>query len=113
MVGQTSGFMPRDIRALIADASSSLIPTNGISFEKEDPQKSGESSSHASEPPKNIGSADVAPRPPAKEFMDKAPERSKKRNAKAPRTPKEMDDFFLCVLYGKSTLLNHLFHTNY
>ncbi|PWA43544.1 peroxin 6 [Artemisia annua] len=88
MVGQTSGFMPRDIRALIADASSSLIPTNGISFEKEDPQKSGESSSHASEAPKNISSADVAPRPPAKEFMDKALDRSKKRNASALGTPK-------------------------
>lgn len=66
MVGQTSGFMPRDIRALIADASSSLIPVNGISFEKEEPQKLGDS----------------------KEFMVKALERSKKRNASALGTPK-------------------------
>ncbi|KAI3514652.1 hypothetical protein L1887_13247 [Cichorium endivia] len=66
MVGQTSGFMPRDIRALIADASSSLIPINGISFEKEEPQKLGDS----------------------KEFMVKALERSKKRNASALGTPK-------------------------
>lgn len=66
MIGQTSGFMPRDIRALVADASSSLIPINDISFEKDDPQKSGDS----------------------KEFMVKALERSKKRNASALGTPK-------------------------
>ncbi|KAJ0581835.1 putative AAA+ ATPase domain, ATPase, AAA-type, core [Helianthus annuus] len=68
MVGQTSGFMPRDIRALIADASSSLVPTNGISFENKESQK------------------DI--QPPSKEFMSKALERSKKRNASALGTPK-------------------------
>ncbi|CAH1420486.1 unnamed protein product [Lactuca virosa] len=63
LVGQTSGFMPRDIRALVADASSSLIPLsiNGSSFEK-------------------LGDS--------KEFMVKALERSKKRNASALGTPK-------------------------
>ncbi|XP_023747852.1 peroxisome biogenesis protein 6 [Lactuca sativa] len=61
MVGQTSGFMPRDIRALVADAGSSLIPINGSSFEK-------------------LGDS--------KEFMVKALERSKKRNASALGTPK-------------------------
>ncbi|KAL4572100.1 hypothetical protein LXL04_018869 [Taraxacum kok-saghyz] len=62
MVGQTSGFMPRDIRALVADASSALIPINGITFEKELSD--------------------------SKEFMVKALERSKKRNASALGTPK-------------------------
>ncbi|KAL7602360.1 hypothetical protein Lser_V15G26616 [Lactuca serriola] len=64
MVGQTSGFMPRDIRALVVDASSSLIPINGSSFEK-------------------LGDN--------KEFMVKALERSKKRNALALGTPKQFD----------------------
>lgn len=82
MVGQTSGFMPRDIRALIADASSTLIPTNGISFEKDEPEKHGDSGSHASEPPKDISLTN------SKEFMVKALERSKKRNASALGTPK-------------------------
>ncbi|CAI9278011.1 unnamed protein product [Lactuca saligna] len=61
MFGQTFGFMPRDIRALVADASSSLIPINGSSFEK-------------------LGDS--------KEFMVKALERSKKRNALALGNPK-------------------------
>ncbi|CAI9281585.1 unnamed protein product [Lactuca saligna] len=61
MVGQTSGFMPRDIRELVVDASSSLIPINGNSFE-------------------NLGDS--------KEFMVKDLERSKKRNASALGTPK-------------------------
>ncbi|XP_076888594.1 peroxisomal ATPase PEX6-like [Bidens hawaiensis] len=81
MVGQTSGFMPRDIRALIADASSSLIPANGISFENKEPQKLDESSSHEPKPPKDI-------QPPSKDFMTKALDRSKKRNASALGTPK-------------------------
>ncbi|CAI9270828.1 unnamed protein product [Lactuca saligna] len=61
MVGQTFSFMPRDIKALGADASSSLIPVNGSSFEK-------------------LGDS--------KEFMVKALERSKKRNASTLGTPK-------------------------
>ncbi|CAI9292176.1 unnamed protein product [Lactuca saligna] len=61
MFGQTFGFMPRDIRALVADASSSLIPINGSSFEK-------------------LGDS--------KEFMVKALERSKKRNASTLGNPK-------------------------
>ncbi|KAK9055813.1 hypothetical protein SSX86_026898 [Deinandra increscens subsp. villosa] len=81
MVGQTSGFMPRDIRALIADASSSLIPTDGISFENNKTQKSSESSSIEPKPAKDI-------QPHDKEFMSKALERSKKRNASALGTPK-------------------------
>ncbi|KAJ9547632.1 hypothetical protein OSB04_020175 [Centaurea solstitialis] len=82
MVGQTSGFMPRDIQALIADASSTLIPTNDMTVERDDPQNMGDSSSHGSKPPKDIGSAN------SKEFMVKALERSKKRNASALGTPK-------------------------
>ncbi|KAL8192030.1 hypothetical protein R6Q57_028151 [Mikania cordata] len=81
MVGQTSGFMPRDIRALIADASSSLVPTNAISFENNDPKNLGESSSDEPKPPQDI-------QPLGKEFMSKALERSKKRNASALGTPK-------------------------
>nr|KAJ0224926.1 hypothetical protein LSAT_V11C100035920 [Lactuca sativa] len=61
MFGQTFGFMPRDIRALVVDASASLIPINGSSFEK-------------------LGDC--------KEFMVKALERSKKRNASTLGNPK-------------------------
>ena len=82
MVGQTSGFMPRDIRALIADASSTLIPTIDIRVDKDEPQNSGDSGSHASKPPKDISSTN------GKEFMVEALERSKKRNASALGTPK-------------------------
>ncbi|CAI9281138.1 unnamed protein product [Lactuca saligna] len=82
MFGQTFGFMPRDIRALVADASSSLIPINGSSFEK-------------------LGDN--------KEFMVKALERSKKRNASALGNPKvanvkwedvgELEDVKKSILY--------------
>ncbi|CAI9294927.1 unnamed protein product [Lactuca saligna] len=82
LVPDTFGFMPRDIRALVADASSSLIPINGSSFEK-------------------LGDN--------KEFMVKALERSKKRNASALGNPKvanvkwedvgELEDVKKSILY--------------
>ncbi|GER24752.1 peroxisomal biogenesis factor [Striga asiatica] len=84
IVGQTSGFTPRDLRALIADAGANLIiPKN----EKMDPEKSkhfsvDSDSTYASckinDAPTNVG----------KENLIKALERSKKRNASALGTPK-------------------------
>ncbi|KAL6575097.1 hypothetical protein OROMI_012382 [Orobanche minor] len=83
MVGQTSGFTPRDMRALIADAGSNLLPKS----EKLDPEKSKhcsfdsnliDGSSEKSDAPVDVG----------KENLMKALERSKKRNASGLGTPK-------------------------
>ncbi|KAL6559107.1 hypothetical protein OROHE_006476 [Orobanche hederae] len=83
MVGQTSGFTTRDLRALIADAGSNLLPKS----EKLDPEKSKhcsldsnliDDSSEKSNAPVDVG----------KENLMKALERSKKRNASGLGTPK-------------------------
>ncbi|KAF3971376.1 hypothetical protein CMV_005027 [Castanea mollissima] len=76
IVGQTSGFMPRDLCALIADAGANLIPSGNVPNEKVEP-KELHSDSH-----------EVAPQVLRKEGMTKALERSKKRNASALGTPK-------------------------
>ncbi|CAA0828182.1 Peroxisome biogenesis protein 6 [Striga hermonthica] len=84
IVGQTSGFTPRDLRALIADAGANLIiPKN----EKMDPEKSkhfsvDSDSTYAS------SKINDAPTDDGKENLIKALERSKKRNASALGTPK-------------------------
>ncbi|XP_043720572.1 peroxisome biogenesis protein 6 [Telopea speciosissima] len=83
IAGQTSGFMPRDIRALIADAGANLISRlNGIIDNAEPRDNSGNISAqfklireHATQ---DLG----------KEDLTKALERSKKRNASALGTPK-------------------------
>lgn len=75
-MGQTSGFMPRDLCALIADAGANLIPSGNVPNEKVEP-KELHSDSH-----------EVAPQVLRKEGMTKALERSKKRNASALGTPK-------------------------
>lgn len=81
IAGQTSGFLPRDMRSLIADAGMNLIPRDHIDIDKADPGISGESSS--------IGSKQVQePKILEKEDLVKALERSKKRNASALGTPK-------------------------
>lgn len=81
IAGQTSGFLPRDMRSLIADAGMNLIPRDHINFDKADPGISGESSL--------LGSKQVQePRILEKEDLVKALERSKKRNASALGTPK-------------------------
>lgn len=83
LVGQTSGFMPRDLRALIADAGANLISK----MEKVEPEKSTSGSFNASSvedgKEKNDASQDLS-----KENVFKALDRSKKRNASALGTPK-------------------------
>ncbi|XP_047972026.1 peroxisome biogenesis protein 6 isoform X3 [Salvia hispanica] len=81
LVGQTSGFMPRDLRALIADAGANIIS------KKLEPENSvpGSSESPSVEDSKNINNA---PQDLSKENIFKALERSKKRNASALGTPK-------------------------
>ena len=72
ILGQTSGFMPRDIRALIADAGSFFASRCSISrFSYKDGKDTG-----------NQIFADI------KSDLEKALERSKKRNASALGTPK-------------------------
>lgn len=83
IVGQTSGFMPRDLRALVADAGANIISK----MEKLEPQNAtpGPCESSAAEDSNKIkdASQDLS-----KENIFKALERSKKRNASALGTPK-------------------------
>ncbi|KAB2616220.1 peroxisome biogenesis protein 6 [Pyrus ussuriensis x Pyrus communis] len=86
IVEQTSGFMPRDIRALIADAGAKLIsrgnvPMNTVKSEESD----GSLRSYVESDSK---SSEVAPQFLGKENLTKALERSKKRKASALGTPK-------------------------
>ncbi|KAK6115023.1 hypothetical protein DH2020_007292 [Rehmannia glutinosa] len=83
MVGQTSGFTPRDLRALVADAGANLIPKS----EKLDPGKSKQSSfdSNSIDHSSKISDASLDV---GKENLTKALERSKKRNASGLGTPK-------------------------
>ncbi|KAL2556705.1 Peroxisome biogenesis protein 6 [Forsythia ovata] len=87
IVGQTSGFMPRDLRALIADAGANLISSTSFQEEKFEP---GEKSKFSldSNPVENCTPTGNAPRNLGKEDLIKALERSKKRNASALGTPK-------------------------
>uniref|UniRef100_A0A5B7CCG5 Peroxisomal ATPase PEX6 n=1 Tax=Davidia involucrata TaxID=16924 RepID=A0A5B7CCG5_DAVIN len=88
IVGQTSGFMPRDMRALIADAGANLISNMNIQYDKFEPGNSGEKSSLGFKAVQENKSCDDVPRVLGKEDLAKALERSKKRNASALGTPK-------------------------
>ncbi|KAK7337414.1 hypothetical protein VNO77_17986 [Canavalia gladiata] len=86
IVGQTSGFMPRDMCALIADAGANLFPKNNTKEDKDGPDDVDNSlSSKVTED--NIHRK-VSPQIPGKEDLMNALERSKKRNASALGTPK-------------------------
>ncbi|KAL5977228.1 peroxisomal assembly protein [Asimina triloba] len=89
ITGQTSGFMPRDIRALVADAAANLIPrliskTDNVESDAKDAKDAVDSltvldnSSCENPTQKNLGREDFV----------KALDRSKKRNASALGTPK-------------------------
>ncbi|XP_004493380.1 peroxisomal ATPase PEX6 [Cicer arietinum] len=85
-VGQTSGFMPRDMCALIADAGANLFPGSNAEVDKDGPEESnGSLSSKVTE---DNDQSTVSPRKPGKEDLVNALERSKKRNASALGTPK-------------------------
>lgn len=86
IVGQTSGFMPRDLRALIADAGASLISSQNIKHVKSEPENLNKTSLDT-KPVENDGL--VSPSQVlSKEDLMKSMERSKKRNASALGTPK-------------------------
>lgn len=86
IVGQTSGFMPRDMCALIADAGANLFPGNNVEVDKDQPEESD--SSLISEVTEDNNESEVSARKPGKEDLVNALERSKKRNASALGTPK-------------------------
>lgn len=84
IVGQTSGFMLRDMRALIADTGANLIPrcqTNKL-------EPGGTDNSLRFKAVQDTKSCEEAPQVPGKDDLAKALERSKKRNASALGTPK-------------------------
>ncbi|XP_015969025.1 peroxisome biogenesis protein 6 [Arachis duranensis] len=84
IVGQTSGFMPRDMCALIADAGANLFPRNDTEMDKHRFEDIDASSSSKMTQEKEK----VSPQIPRKEDLMNALERSKKRNASALGTPK-------------------------
>lgn len=86
LVGQTSGFMPRDLRALVADVGANLVHSHASQDVKvvHGDLKEG---SHESKPIENDGPHDSA-KSLSKEDVMKSLERSKKRNATALGTPK-------------------------
>lgn len=86
VVGQTSGFMARDINAFIADAGASLFHRGNVPI---DSVESGElNPSQRFQPESSSKSSEVESQVSGKEILTKALERSKKRNATALGTPK-------------------------
>lgn len=84
LVGQTSGFMPRDLCALIADAGANIISK----MEKLEPENSTPGSCESSSVEDSSNKINDASQDLSKENIFKALERSKKRNASALGTPK-------------------------
>ncbi|XP_027117008.1 peroxisomal ATPase PEX6-like isoform X2 [Coffea arabica] len=82
IVRQTSGFMPRDLQALIADAAVNLVSSH--------PPEKAQKNSFESEQFEDCKSTS-ATRDMGKEDLLKALEQSKKRNASALGTPKVPD----------------------
>ena len=86
IVGQTSGYMPRDMRALIADAGANLFPRNNAKVDKD--VSDDVDSSFNSKTAEDTSHSKVSDQIPGKEDLLNALERSKKRNASALGTPK-------------------------
>ncbi|RDX86979.1 Peroxisome biogenesis protein 6, partial [Mucuna pruriens] len=86
IVGQTSGYMPRDMCALVADASANLFLKNNAKVDKDVLDDVDSSSSSKMAEDNNHGK--VSPQIPGREDLLNALERSKKRNASALGTPK-------------------------
>ncbi|KAJ1412648.1 P-loop containing nucleoside triphosphate hydrolase [Sesbania bispinosa] len=86
IVGQTSGFMPRDMSALIADTGANLFPKSNAEVDKHGPEDVD--SSLSSKVAEDNNELKASPGIPGKEDMMNALERSKKRNASALGTPK-------------------------
>ncbi|KAJ6343626.1 hypothetical protein OIU76_005383 [Salix suchowensis] len=89
MVGQTSGFMPRDLHALIADAGASLVSKVNVQVDIDEPKDLN--SSLGGQSLQKNESSNYMPQAVEKEYLAKALDRSKKRNATALGTPKVPD----------------------
>lgn len=86
IVGQTSGFMPRDLRALAADAGASLISKCNTQVDEAKLEEMG--SSRGVKVVQDDETCNDIPNVMGKEYLPRALERSKKRNASALGTPK-------------------------
>ncbi|XP_021639529.2 peroxisomal ATPase PEX6 isoform X2 [Hevea brasiliensis] len=86
IVGQTSGFMPRDLRALVADAGAILISKCNIQVDEAKLEDTG--SSLGAKAAQDQETCNDIPQVMGKEYLPRALERSKKRNALALGTPK-------------------------
>ncbi|KMT04629.1 hypothetical protein BVRB_8g182820 [Beta vulgaris subsp. vulgaris] len=84
VVAQTSGFTPRDLRSLIADAGANVIPKDVFLT---DPGKTIEDNSLRHERMQSTPVEEIIQQP-RKEDLSKALERSKRRNASALGAPK-------------------------
>lgn len=99
IVAQTSGFMPRDICALVADAGANLILKGNALIDTGKSEESDASLTHNVK--SDSKSSEVASPTLGKESLTKALERSKKRNASALGTPKviERQAYFGGMIY--------------
>lgn len=92
IVAQTSGFMPRDLQALLADAGANLLQKRNEKVGKAELKDSD--GSLEVKPQEDSNSPDAPSPVMGKEDLSKAMERSKKRSASALGAPKvigEMD----------------------
>ncbi|KAF8111554.1 hypothetical protein N665_0074s0082 [Sinapis alba] len=85
LVGQTSGFLPRDLRALVADAGANLFISKESESEKVN-SLSGDLLGVDVDQPSQLGN--ITETQKAKDDFTKALDRSKKRNASALGAPK-------------------------
>lgn len=83
IIGQTSGFMPRDLHALVADASANLIHKSNSEVDKNEPGETDLTVKSAHD-----DNSSNATQVMGKEDLVRAMERSKKRNASALGAPK-------------------------
>ncbi|XP_077244463.1 peroxin 6 [Tasmannia lanceolata] len=88
IVGQTSGFMPRDIHALIADTGANFLPPLSNERDQVDSRDSNQNRAVTFKPSEDRNSREYVAQNLRKEDLVKALERSKKRNASALGTPK-------------------------
>lgn len=97
LVGQTSGFLPRDLRALVADAGANLFISKESETEKINSPSDdlhGVDVDHANQ----LGYSSETLT--AKEDFTKALDRSKKRNASALGAPKvTFPQVFFCGVF--------------
>lgn len=98
LVGQTSGFLPRDLRALVADAGANLF----ISQESKTKKINSVSDDlHGVDVEQESQLGNSSETLTAKEDFTKALDRSKKRNASALGAPKvTLPQFFFCGVFS-------------